>query len=211
MVAVLWDAGNVAAAIELESLWNDLAAEHDFSLLCGYPMAALERHPDLSAVRDVCQLHTGLVPPRRYRALPSQPPTAADVQERSEVFLSVPEAVGGVRRWLRNTLVHWGEHRLVDDASVVVSELATNAIRHADSPFRVTVTRVEHGSGRWVRLAVEDLSVRPAFAQRGRDRAARGAWGAPGRPARRALGRRRPRRRQDGVGRVRRELGHLHR
>ena len=47
---------------------------------------------------------------------------------------------------------------------MVVSELATNAIRHADSPFRVTVTRVEHGSGRLVRLSVEDLSVgRPAL------------------------------------------------
>jgi anti-sigma regulatory factor (Ser/Thr protein kinase) len=164
MVAVLWDAGNVAAAIELESLWNDLADERDFSLLCGYPMAALERHPDLSAVRDVCQLHTGLVPPRRYRSLLSLPPAAADVQERSEVFLSVPEAVGGVRRWLRGALVQWGEGGLVDDASVVVSELATNAIRHADSPFRVTATRVEHASGRMVRLAVEDLSVgRPAL------------------------------------------------
>src|SRR5437879_6251148 len=31
MVALLWDEGNVAAAIELESLWNDLALHHTFS------------------------------------------------------------------------------------------------------------------------------------------------------------------------------------
>jgi anti-sigma regulatory factor (Ser/Thr protein kinase) len=159
MVALLWDEGNVAAAIALESLWNDLAGEHDFSLLCGYPMAALEKHPDLSAVRDVCRVHTGLVPPRRYRARTSRPLVTADVEERTEVFLRVPEAVGGVRRWLRSTLAQWGEHRLVDDAIVVVSELATNAIRHADSPFRVTITRHGLGSGSLVRLTVEDLSI----------------------------------------------------
>src|SRR5579871_1743348 len=36
MVAVLWDAGNVLAAIELEDLWNRLARSVPFSLLCGY-------------------------------------------------------------------------------------------------------------------------------------------------------------------------------
>ena len=159
MVALLWDEGNVGAAIALESLWNDLAAHHDFSLLCGYPMGALAKHPDLSAVRDVCRVHTGLVPPRRYRVPAPQLPVAAEVQERSEVFLRVPEAVGAVRRWLRSTLAQWGERRLVDDASVVVSELATNAIRHADSPFRVTVVRHRGDSGSLVRLTVEDLSI----------------------------------------------------
>jgi hypothetical protein len=37
MVAVLWDAGNVAAAIELETLWNDLGDLVPFSLFCAYP------------------------------------------------------------------------------------------------------------------------------------------------------------------------------
>lgn len=160
MVAVLWDEGNVAAALQVEALWNELAAEHEFSLLCGYPMSVLERHADLSAVRDVCAVHSGLVPPRRYRTrLPHPPSGAGEVQARSEVFLSVPEAVGGVRRWLRSALEHWDEHDLVDDANVVVSELATNAIRHAESPFRITVTRLVLDAGRLVRLAVEDLSV----------------------------------------------------
>ena len=37
MVALLWHQGNVAAAIELETLWNDLAEDRRFSLLCAYP------------------------------------------------------------------------------------------------------------------------------------------------------------------------------
>ena len=33
MVGLLWDDGDVAAAIELESMWNDLAADHDVRAL----------------------------------------------------------------------------------------------------------------------------------------------------------------------------------
>ena len=159
MVALLWDEGNVVAAIELEALWNDLAVDHDFSLLCGYPMRALERHADLEAIRDVCRLHTALVPPRRYRGPGQSEQPTVDVVERSEVFLRVPEAVGGVRKWLRVTLSAWDERDLIDDANVVASELATNAIRHAESPFRVTVTRITTDDGRMIRLSFDDLSA----------------------------------------------------
>lgn len=38
MVDVLWKAGETAAAIRLEMLWNQLAQTHSFALLCGYSM-----------------------------------------------------------------------------------------------------------------------------------------------------------------------------
>ena len=38
MVNVLWKDGLEAAAIRLETLWNELANTHDFKLLCGYSM-----------------------------------------------------------------------------------------------------------------------------------------------------------------------------
>ncbi|HUQ97897.1 MAG TPA: MEDS domain-containing protein [Gemmatimonadaceae bacterium] len=38
MVDVLWKAGQTAAAIRLEMLWNQLAQTHSFALLCGYSM-----------------------------------------------------------------------------------------------------------------------------------------------------------------------------
>jgi hypothetical protein len=37
MVALLWKKGNRQAVIQLENLWNELAALHDFSLFCAYP------------------------------------------------------------------------------------------------------------------------------------------------------------------------------
>src|SRR5687768_71384 len=55
MVALLWDKGNVAAALRLEELWNELAQVHPFSLLCAYPMSGFT---DAQSFRDVCTRHT---------------------------------------------------------------------------------------------------------------------------------------------------------
>ena len=38
MVDLLWKEGREAAAIRLETLWNQLGSTHDFALLCGYSM-----------------------------------------------------------------------------------------------------------------------------------------------------------------------------
>ncbi|MDQ4009113.1 MAG: MEDS domain-containing protein [Actinomycetota bacterium] len=58
MVAVLWDEGNVAAAIELEDLWNDLATRHPFSLFCAYPMCAFDADASTEAFRRICRQHS---------------------------------------------------------------------------------------------------------------------------------------------------------
>ena len=53
--------------------------------------------------------------------------------------------------------LHLGEHdlpHLVDDMRLVVSELATNALRHARTAFTVTL----HGNGSSVLLTVQDGS-----------------------------------------------------
>jgi KaiC/GvpD/RAD55 family RecA-like ATPase len=36
MVDILWKAGKAAAAVEVETLWNELATKHSFWLLCAY-------------------------------------------------------------------------------------------------------------------------------------------------------------------------------
>ena len=60
MVALLWDAGEVLAAIELESLWNDLIGSQHFSLLCGYPSASVAGPEHAEALRQICQLHSSV-------------------------------------------------------------------------------------------------------------------------------------------------------
>jgi CheY-like chemotaxis protein len=58
MVAILWAQGKVRAAIRLEELWNDLAKEQEFSLLCGYPKSAFSNPEDKDLFLQVCGTHT---------------------------------------------------------------------------------------------------------------------------------------------------------
>jgi anti-sigma regulatory factor (Ser/Thr protein kinase) len=67
------------------------------------------------------------------------------------------ESVPRARHFVCTLLI---EHRLlylVDDVRLVVSELATNAIRHAQTPFTVTLEQVDQS----VLLAVTDGSPDP--------------------------------------------------
>jgi hypothetical protein len=60
MVALLWDFGRVGAAIEVEAMWNELAAQYSFSLLCAYPADSVrgDRHQD--ALAEVCRVHASV-------------------------------------------------------------------------------------------------------------------------------------------------------
>jgi hypothetical protein len=58
MVDVLWKAGQTVAATRLEMLWNNLAASHAFSLLCGYAMGNFYKD---AAVEEICSHHSHVV------------------------------------------------------------------------------------------------------------------------------------------------------
>jgi hypothetical protein len=77
------------------------------------------------------------------------------------------------RRFVTDGLVAWGCADLIEDAAVIVSELATNAIIHAQTAFTVALSR---RSGGRIRIAVADTSpVRPRPRHAGpRDASGRG-------------------------------------
>jgi hypothetical protein len=58
MVSLLWDAGLVRAAIEVEVMWNELGSQDPFSLLCAYPARPVTCSHYLDALTEVCRLHT---------------------------------------------------------------------------------------------------------------------------------------------------------
>ena len=58
MVSLLWDAGLVHAAIEVEGMWNELGNQHPFSLLCAYPTRPVTCSHYLDALTEVCRAHT---------------------------------------------------------------------------------------------------------------------------------------------------------
>jgi anti-sigma regulatory factor (Ser/Thr protein kinase) len=61
-------------------------------------------------------------------------------------------AAAASRHFVSTTLTSWGDHDLVPDGTLIVSELATNALIHGGSPFRVSIER----RAEVVRIAVED-------------------------------------------------------
>lgn len=150
MVAILWEQGNVLGALALESLWNDLAEQRQFSLLCAYPTAALSS-AGLAHVNEVCHLHSVVLPPTSYGSLAAS--GARRPAPAQEVFVAVPEAVAAARRFIKDNLMSWGERHLVPDGTLIMSELATNAIIHGGSAFRASIERAAY----IVRIAVEDV------------------------------------------------------
>ncbi|MGE5290925.1 MAG: MEDS domain-containing protein [Micromonosporaceae bacterium] len=158
MVTVLWDAGQVNAALELEILGNRLldTLRHDVgqdvpvSLLCAYPrrLAGCDEH--VAAVRQVCHLHTAVA--GAAPAVPAPPGQPGDRARATRTFPCVPDAPREARGFVSETLRQWDAVTLVPIAEFVVSELATNAIVHAESGFTVEVSSV----GDVLRICVRD-------------------------------------------------------
>ena len=71
----------------------------------------------------------------------------------------LPGSPSRARAFVREVLRRWALDDLADDASVVVSELATNVMLHAGTDFVVTVER----SGRGARLSVRDADRSPVL------------------------------------------------
>jgi len=75
--------------------------------------------------------------------------------EHTDAVLDLPQDLASVRsarRFVRQILTEWNLLPLMDDAQLVVSELAANAITHAASDYRVRLT----SSSRTLRIEVRD-------------------------------------------------------
>lgn len=154
IVALMWGAGYLTAALELEELWNELGREVGFSLYCAYPQAVVGRDGDREVLDAVCRRHSAVVGP------PARPAPAGGGRfpEAVAAFLPVAQGPTGARRFVTETLQAWGRGHLADDAAVVATELAANAAVHARTPFTVTVSDRPGGA---VRIAVHDGSTEP--------------------------------------------------
>ena len=66
MVALLCAAGKAQAAVRLEELWNDLARDHDFSLLCAYPMDLFQGEEESRAFHRISAAHSHVCASEAY-------------------------------------------------------------------------------------------------------------------------------------------------
>jgi anti-sigma regulatory factor (Ser/Thr protein kinase) len=69
-------------------------------------------------------------------------------------------AAGMARRRVRDTLASWGLRHLDETATLLVSELVSNAVRHARTDGSRLELRLET-AGAWLRIEVSDGDPRP--------------------------------------------------
>jgi hypothetical protein len=178
VVALLWAAGQVNAALELEEFWNELGQQIPFSLFCGYPRDLVENSEHEGAVADICRLHTAVVgrsitgapvtgapvtsPP--VSGAPAPGPSAADGSaaghslhrvhwaDVTRTFAGSREDTRAARGFALGMLEPWRGEQLAADIALVVTELATNAVLHAGSAFCVSLAL----SGGAIRISVSD-------------------------------------------------------
>jgi hypothetical protein len=153
MVAVLWDAGHVAAAIELESLWNDIRQIVPFSLLCAYPSWMVSGDENEASLHQICGCHSEVLGELPRRSGPDSE-IASERLEATRSFLCDSKSLGGCRTFVARTLSSWHLDHYTEDAMIVISELATNAVLHARTDFTVSVV----SQGGALRVSVSDSS-----------------------------------------------------
>jgi DcmR-like sensory protein len=70
MVALLCSGGRFAVANRLEELWNEVASEYCFSLLCAYPMSLFKTDANAAArFMKICAQHSHVFSADRRNAL----------------------------------------------------------------------------------------------------------------------------------------------
>jgi hypothetical protein len=158
VVALLWAADQVNAALELEGLWNELGQQIPFSLFCGYPRALVESSQHQGAVAEICRLHSAVLgrpmagPSAAGDSVAGHPVHRAHWADVTRTFAGRLEDTRAARCFALGMLEPWRDEQLAADAALVVTELATNAVLHARSAFSVSLAL----SGGAIRISVGD-------------------------------------------------------
>ena len=194
LVGALWDAGRVETAVALEAYWTALVVDRRISKFCTYRLASVAAGGELLHAKRLCDQHTRVVP----LAVAPDRTVPRPVDRRgvvcSQVFVPAPDALRFVRRFVESVVGGWGHSSIVADATIVIGEMATNAVVHAASPFELSIVR-RPGT---IRAVVRDTSqalpeLRPPSVDRPGGRgmilvdAFSSAWGVDPEPAGKAV------------------------
>jgi hypothetical protein len=167
MVALLWDAGLVNDAVQLEEMWGSLGLSHSFSLFCSYPARSVTGDGHLEAFAEICRLHGSVVGGWPAPANPS--PTRAPAHHATSTagapghgittraFALSGDAPAAARHFAVDAVRRLGAADLADDTALVVTELAANAIVHAQTGFTVDLSAAPDV----LRITVRDASPLP--------------------------------------------------
>ena len=176
MVALLWDAGLVNDAVLLEEMWSSLGLTRPFSLFCSYPARSVTGDGHLEAFAEVCRLHGSVVggwpapsgpastrtPASTHATASARTATAYPSSRGTAIrtFALCSDAPAAARHFAVDAVRRLGAANLADDTALVVTELAANAIVHAQTGFTVDLS----ASQDVLRITVRDASPLPPAA-----------------------------------------------
>jgi len=127
MVDVLWREGNREAALRLEELWNGLASQYSFALLCAYAMGHFHRESDELAFKGICEAHEQILPAETYDATADERTRARQVgllQQRARALEHEIDERKKFERALKDALA---ERLRAEDALRAMKERAERA------------------------------------------------------------------------------------
>ncbi len=137
MVSLLWEAGHVMAALELEELWNELHRRMPFSLMCAYGADSVSGSDHADDLERMCRLHSSVLAGPTCRDGEGRMLPGANVSAQFTADIGAPRAA---RHLVVDAMRRWGfRAEILDDAALVVTELAANAVVHAKSAFSVAL------------------------------------------------------------------------
>lgn len=141
MVDLLWRGGNHEAAVRLEQLWNALAANHSFSLMCGYGMGGFQSEAHAQAFADICACHTQVLPAETYVRADSEDSRMREIARLQQRARSL-QLETDHRKELESALTEALSQRrqaemLLDQASRARDEFLSIVSRELNSPLNI--------------------------------------------------------------------------
>lgn len=111
MVDLLWKEGRPSAMVALETLWNTLAEERRFSLLCAYELDVFDRETQARALPDVCRLHSHVRPAQNYarfaRAVDSALDDVLGREAAGKIYVLLSAEIRAARIPLAQLILMW--------------------------------------------------------------------------------------------------------
>jgi signal transduction histidine kinase len=172
MVALLWAEGNPDAAVRLEELWNALAREETFALLCAYPITGFDDAGYAKPFADINAAHTSVTPAESYSVVEAAERNGviAGLQQKAAALETESKQRSALEAQLRNKIDELADvdrrkdeflamlgHELRNPLAPVTTALQSMRI-HESEPSRVARSReiVERQIDHMTRL-IDDL------------------------------------------------------
>lgn len=130
MVDLLARRDCLAAADELERLWNALAAKRRFSLLCGYRLDVFDMRAQSDALPHICREHSHVLPARNYprfaRAVDDALREVLGPSQAASVYVVVSRIAAYERAPLAQSILMWVSENLPAHSARILDSARTH-------------------------------------------------------------------------------------